>query len=139
MTKSDVICDQIVSNNTIGFNNSNTFINNKLMPKMFIKSLNFKQFNDYESIDNQSFDDFVDNVDTDEESDCELISSTHINKLIESMDGLESENFDFAQNSFNSKSNDRKSLTSYCSAKANNLIKIFVMSLTFLLYFYFFC
>jgi hypothetical protein len=67
MTKSDVICDQIVSNNKIS---------NKLTPKMFRKSLNFKQFNDYQSIDSQSFDDFVNNVFTDKESDCKLISST---------------------------------------------------------------
>jgi hypothetical protein len=50
------------------------------------------------------------------------------------MDGLESENFDFAQNGFDSKSNDRKSLTFCSSAKANNLIKIFVISLTFTLF-----
>ncbi len=58
-------------------------------------------------------------------------------QLIQLMDGLESQNFDFAQNGFDSKSNDRKFVTFYFSAK--DLIKIFVMSLTFLLYFYFFC
>ncbi len=41
------------------------------MPKMFRNS--FKQFNDYQYFDNQSFDDFVGNVFADEESDCELI------------------------------------------------------------------